>query len=176
MSAVSAIDLCSSVDEIVATAGFVFDHATDSDKADEIALLLAALRDAKQALGECFDKVQAHLVDARPMFADPKTGELKPVREFLVTGLGVVEFKKSTTRKEWRSDDLRAHVVGLCDENEWDPLKVLDECASPSWRVTALRAIGVDPADYCIETPGEVKPVIPTRDLADRGHSFEDVA
>ena len=176
MSAVNAIDLCSSVDEIVATAGFVFDHATDSDKADEVALLLAALRDAKQALAECFDKVQDHLVACRPMFADPKTGELKPVREMTVMGLGVVEFKKSTSRKEWRNADLRAHVVGLCDANEWDPLKVLDECASPSWRVTALRAIGVDPSDYCIETPGEVKPVIPTRDVEDRGHSFGEVA
>lgn len=176
MTAVSALDLCSNVDEIVATASFVFDHAEDSDKADEVALLLAALRDAKQALAEVFDRVQNHLVACRPMFADPKTGELKPVREMTVVGLGVVEFKKSTTRKEWRNDDLRDHVVDLCSENEWDTLKVLAECSRPSWRVEPLRAIGVDPSDWCIETPGEVKPVIPTRNLEDRGHSIGEVA
>lgn len=169
--AILPLELCDNVQEVVWTLSHVFEHATDGDRADEVALLLAALRDARQAVSECFDKVESHLTACRPTYVDPRTGEIRPVKEMVVVGLGPVEFKTSTTRKEWKNEVLWSDVVRYARDNDGDPVALLSECARPSWRVQPLRAIGLDPADYCVETPGDVKPVLPPRDIEDRGRS-----
>lgn len=165
------IELAETVDQIVWTCSFVMEHAEDGDAADEVALLLAALRDAKQAVAECFDKVESYLTACRPTVVNTKTGEIKPVREMLVVGLGTVEFKSSTRRTDWRNDDLWRDVVKHAKDNDGDPIALLSECARPSWRVGPLRAIGLNPADYCVEELEAVKPVLPPRDISERGRS-----
>lgn len=171
--AITPLELAESVRECMWTLSHVFEHAEDGDVADEVALLLADLRDVKQAASECFDRVESHLTNCRPTYVDTKTGEIKPVKEMVVVGLGPIEFKTSTSRKEWKNEELWSDVVRYARNNDGDPVALLSECARPSWRVTPLRAIGINPADYCIETPGEVKPVLPPRDIEDRGRSVE---
>lgn len=165
--------LTESVDECTQTMSWIDSRHQDTDDPEQVVWLLVALTALGQAVAEVKKQVSDYLVACRPVEPDPRTGELRPVREIEVAGVGLVPFKRSTSRKSWRNDDLRADVVRICRDNDWDALKVLDECARPSWRVEPLRAIGIDPADYCVETPGEVAPVLPPRDLADRGKSWE---
>lgn len=161
--------LIESVHEHSQFLSYIEDHHQDSDDSVLVALLLVALNELNQYLAETRKKVSEYLVAARPVEVDSETGEIKPVKHFEVPGLGVVEFKRSTSRKQWRHDDLRKEILSICRANDYDALEVLNECASPTWRVTALRAIGIDPADYALETPGEVSPVLPSRDLDKRG-------
>ena len=176
--AITPLELAEAVRECIWTLSYVFEHAEDGDQADEILLLQADLRDLKSAAAECFDKVEAHAVACRPTYVDTKTGEIKPVRELIVAGLGPVEFKTSTSRTAWRNEDLWRDVVRYARDNDGDPIALLSECARPSWRTQPLRAIGFDPADYCIENKEAVKPVLPPRAIEERGKAMpgEDAA
>jgi hypothetical protein len=154
------MELCEQVEACTATAGYVYDHHQDEDDAEELCLLLASLRDAKQALAEVYDAVESYVL------------KMDTGKSFEVVGLGVVERKRSVSRKAWDNAGLREHVLRLCRENEWDALKVLDECARPSWRANPLRAIGVQLDEWCQEEWGSESIVLPTRNLDERGESF----
>lgn len=180
---VSAMELCEQMEAVTATSGYVFDHVEDSDNFEHLCFLGQAVRDAKQALAEVEKRVHQQILATRPMTADPKTGELKPVKAVQVLGIaGEVEFPRSVTRKAWSNERLWSDIVRLCKEKEWDEVQVLGEVigpgddVGPNWRIKPLRALGFDVADYCIETWGEETVQLPARALEDRGQSFEDVA
>lgn len=158
--AVSALELCEQAEGCTATLGYVYDHHQDSDKADEVALLLASLRDVKQAVAEVYSAVEKHLLS------------MDTPKSFVVDGLGVVERKRGVSRKSWDNDGLRSWVIRYCNENGFDPLTVLDECARPSWRVQPLRALGVQIDEWCQEEFGTESIMLPARDLDERGESF----
>lgn len=165
MTVVSAMELCEQAESCTATAGFIFDHHQDEDDAEELCFLLASLRDAKQALAEVYSAVEKYVLSM-------DTG-----RSFEVVGLGLVERKRGVSRKAWDNEGLWAHVVRYARDNDADALALLSECARPSWRVTPLRAIGVQLDEWCQEEYGSESIVLPTRDLAERGESFDrDVA
>ena len=123
----------------------------DATPAD-IAHILAGVRDIKAQAGEVYAQVEQLLLSVM--------GE----KRLEVEGLGVVESKRKTSRKEWDNDGLwRVIVARALDERrldeesgEYEPAheavaRVLGECARPSWRVTPLRARGVQIDEWCIE-------------------------
>lgn len=169
---VSALDLCDAADQIFATCDYIVRHCQDSDDPQDVALLLAALRDQRQAIAETYATVEEYLVTCRPVAAD-RNGEAKPVKEIVVPGVGVVEFKRKTSRTGWRSDDLRAEIVRTCASRGVDVLDVLAECSSPSWKVTGLRALGIEPGDWCVEVDDGTQVVLPPRDIEMRGRTAE---
>ena len=120
------------------------------------------------------------LVSVRDKIADLKAREQELV-DFLVAelgeptpfpGIGVVTVKRGNDRKEWDHDGLRRAVVaharedrivtadGEIESEAEAAVRHLFDCARPSWRVTALRKIDVDPDEYCATLPGRVSVVI----------------
>jgi hypothetical protein len=91
-----------------------------------------------------------------------------------VDGVGHVEVKRGAARKEWDSDALIRLVIakgrderkvdvetGEVLESEGEAVgRALMECARPNWRVTALRARGIDADEYCSTSPGRVNVIL----------------
>jgi hypothetical protein len=133
---------------------------------DELAVLLVALRDARGALADFAGQVERDLLAVM--------GE----RSIEVEGVGLVEAKKSTRRTKWQNHDLYVRVVARAlDERKLDETtgeyesegtavaRVLEECARPSWRLTALRALGLDPDEWCDVDEGAWSIKLPGREL-----------
>lgn len=72
------------------------------------------------------------------------------------------EIRGGKKRTQWDNDLLYSHVVSRAlderkideETGEYEPAdqavaRVLKECARPSWRVTPLRARGIDPDQFC---------------------------
>lgn len=130
----------------------------------ELAHLLADLADLKKAASEVYRTVEAIYVGS----AGEKTME--------IPGVGVVEIKKVTKRTQWDNDALWRTVVARArDEVERDdegyPLesevetvsRILRDCAYPSWKVTGLRAHGIQEDEYCVVTPDGWSVKLPSR-------------
>lgn len=80
-----------------------------------------------------------------------------------VAGVGQVTVKHAVRRTQWDHPEILKRVVALArDEQMIDPdtgevledpfsaaARVLSECASFSWKVTALRPRGIDPDEHC---------------------------
>lgn len=118
------------------------------------------------------------LASLKPLLADLRTlanaieddaARLMPSKREELPGIGVVERKKGTDRKAWQSEDLLRELVlsvSTADENgekHTDPDELLDRLkaavpftGSLGWRVTALRAMGLDPDEWCETKPGRV--------------------
>lgn len=132
---------------------------------ESIAIVLAAIRRARADLAEFADEVEKALLAVM--------GE----RNLEVPGVGLVEVKKATRRTKWQNHDLMVRVVARAlDERAVDETtgeyesegaavaRVLEECARPSWRLGPLRALGLDPDEWCevdegtwsIKMPGPV--------------------
>lgn len=90
-----------------------------------------------------------------------------------VDGIGQVQVKRGTDRKEWDHDALIRLVVARgrderrvdAETGEYEPegeavARALMECARPSWRLTPLRDRGIDPDEYCASNPGRLSVVI----------------
>lgn len=121
---------------------------------DQLVHLLIAIRDVRADLASFAADVTKDLL----AYADEK--------RFVVPGVGEVEIKKSTKRTGWDSESLTRRLVALAlderivDEStgEYEPAweavaRVLMDCARPTWRVTPLRARGIDESEYCVVTP-----------------------
>lgn len=128
---------------------------------EPIAVVLAAIRRCRADLAEFADEVEKALLAVM--------GE----KNLEVPGVGLVEVKKATRRTQWQHDDLLAAVVArLADEPGvfFDPedgvflpsqtighniARRLRECVSfGAGKVTGLRALGIDPSEYCTEDEG----------------------
>lgn len=143
------------------------DYADDVDarsNPEACAIVLAAIRDARQDLAKFAATVEADLMAA--------AGE----RRFTVDGLGEVEIKKTTKRTQWANEDLTKVVVAralderIVDEatGEYEPreqavARVLSECARPSWRLTPLRARAIDPDEFSTVTEESYGVQLPPR-------------
>lgn len=105
-------------------------------------------------------------------------------REITLDGIGVITCRRATTRRKWDHDELWRRVTSLaveqpgvlCDEDgeilppaviAQQVAQVLRECATPSWKVTGLRAIGIDPGEWCEESPGDWSVQLPARKTND---------
>ena len=119
-----------------------------------LAGVLADLRDHRQDVARVYDEIEQWVIH--------QAGD----RRIEVPNLGVVEIKSSVRRTGWMHDDLfRSVIARLADEPGvfYDPeegcllptsqmasnvVSVLREVLSPSWKVTGLRKIGLDPDEY----------------------------
>jgi hypothetical protein len=157
MTAVDVDTLRAAVTDCFNSLSFVAEHAEDNENPPALVELLCDLRDVKQAAAEAYGAVEGFLL-AMDL---PRQWE---------TPVGVVEVKRATKRTKWDSEGLWRHLAHhVAPAHDTDPLAVLAECARPSWRVTGLRAFGVNPDEWCEEEPGAQSLVLPPRDLAERG-------
>ncbi len=133
---------------------------------DDLVHLLMDLRDLSAGIRTFQSDVQRDLL------------ALADTKRFVVEGIGEVEVKKSTKRTQWDSDSLTRVVVAralderILDEHtgEYESgaeavARVLMECSRPSWRVTPLRARGIDETEFChVEDDGWSVVLPPRRD------------
>ena len=129
---------------------------------DDRVILLDAIRACRRELFIVEGEWERALIDA--------TDE----RAFTVEGVGNVQVRRGSTRSKWDHDGLtRTLTARALDERQLDPMtgeyepaweavtRVMRECAGISyWKVTALRAHGVDPSEFCEKEPGSLKVTI----------------
>lgn len=128
----------------------------------EVARALVQVRNARRSLGDIERELETELAENR--FESKVT---------TVSGVGTFEVRRGSVRKSWDSDGLVSLLVRRALDPEGtgeipgNPFAIaerirdaLTECApftpSMGWRVTALRARGVDVDDYCATSPGRV--------------------
>lgn len=148
---------------LLAITGTVEDLSRDVaevlDQLHEIEALdvLAAVREARQSLSQIEAVVEA------------RAARLMSSNKVEWPG-GVAERRFGKDRKEWKNDDLAHQVVQLIagelaasPEGEIDEMLaalIADAVAKyaetnrPTWRVTPLKAMGIDPDEFCHAIPG----------------------
>ena len=136
-----------------------------------LASYLADLRDHRQDVGRVYDEVERALI----FCAGDKKLE--------VEGVGLVEIKSSVRRTGWQHDDLFRSVVariidtpGVFYDEDGTSLypaqaaanvvERLREVLSPSWKVTGLRALGLDADEFCETDEKHYSVKLPGRDEA----------
>lgn len=127
-------------------------YAAEPQDRDNCVHWLCDLRDLKAELTAFAKDVERDLL--------AQAGE----KRWVVDGLGEVTVRKQTKRNQWDNEGLTRRVVALAlDERQLDEstgeyesaheavARVLSECARPSWRVTPLRARGIQIDEYAHE-------------------------
>ncbi len=130
-----------------------YDDDREHYSRDDLVRLLMLLREVRAELAAVADEVTRDLL----AHADTK--------RFVVPEIGEVAIRKSTKRTQWDHEALTRVVVAralderLVDEDtgEYEAAheavaRVLSECSRPSWRVTPLRARGIDDSEFCTVT------------------------
>jgi hypothetical protein len=129
--------------------------------AEALAFLLAAIRDCRQDLAALYKRIETDLMN--------EAGE----KRFVVEGGGEVEIKHTTKRTQWRHSDLLAAVIArvmdepatIYDQETGELLPYmtighnvterLRDCVSlGAGKVTGIRAIGLQPDEFCHEEDG----------------------
>lgn len=137
---------------------------------DTYAIILAAIRDCRADLAALAKQVEGELLVA--------SGE----KRFVVEGLGEFEIRKNIKRTGWQHDDLLTVLLArIADEpGVWcdietgeknPPVEIgrritqrLRECVSfGNGKVTGLRAIGLQPDEFCKEEPDGYSVKLPPR-------------
>jgi len=150
---VSAASLVQYLHEFGSVAEAEYDesvHNTAAETAEVLAIILAAIRDARADLAMLAKKIEQHLMAI--------AGE----KRFVVTGLGEVAIRKQNRYTHWDNESLTRVLVALAlDERrviestgEYEPsheavARVLSECSRPTWRLEPLRARGIPIDEYC---------------------------
>jgi len=140
-------------------------EANDEDP-QFLAALLLDLRNLKHLLAIVYKSAEQALIRS--------LGD----RRNLETGDGLYEVRRSMKRTGWDHDELWRHVVARArDERRVDEAtgeyeseseaiaRVLFRCARPSWRLTALRDMGLDPDEFCKVEPDALSVQLPARRL-----------
>lgn len=122
----------------------------------DLAMLLDAVRAARQEIAAVESNLEVRT--AKAMAAeDLKSTELD--------GVGFVEWRRGSRGKSWEHEQLASAVIDRHMDDRADgelptPWEVRDwilEAAAPGyWRVTVLRALGIDAGDYSETTPGKL--------------------
>lgn len=136
---------------------------------DYLAHLLADLVEAKRNLARVFDATEKALL------------AVSGTKSYEVPNLGMVEVKRKTSYKAWQHDELvKALVARIADEPGifYDPeagdrlppaqmvanaVARLREAMSPSWKVTGIRAFGLDESEFCQVDPQDFSVKLPSR-------------
>ncbi|MGH3735849.1 MAG: hypothetical protein ACRDT6_09550 [Micromonosporaceae bacterium] len=120
---------------------------------------LARLRDARPGLQRCEAALERAVADLMRTARTTRTE---------VPGVGVVETKRGTDRKQWDHQALakawlEAYLSTLGGEipKPWDVRDaLLDVAALAYWRAGALRKLAIDPDEYCEAIPGHTRVII----------------
>lgn len=150
----STVDTLTFLDLLAET---VEEAITDGD-VEELAGLHVAVRSDLARLRTIADDLEARLAEVMPKVLE-------------LPGLPVLERRAGKDRRAWQSDELLTRVVRLSLDPEGtgefptDPMVAVDlvvtgvkACApitpSMQWRVGALRALDLDPDEWCETKPG----------------------
>lgn len=123
-------------------------------------------RDDPVATGQALARVEALLADMRFVRDTLKTATAESmgtyrVRTLVIGSVAVLEASNTYDRHGWRHEDLlpamlRAmgvdHLVNTETGEKFDAEDLSPRilaCLTPSWKLTGLRAIGLDPDDWC---------------------------
>lgn len=104
---------------------------------------------------------------------EERLAEVMPDKRLELPGMPVLERRRGTDRKQWQSEQLVALLCASAlqpDENGEIPrttaeaveraAELLTRCApftsSMGWRVAALRALSIDPDEWCETAPGRI--------------------
>ena len=141
-----------------------FASTDDFEQRDVLAILLAAVRECRTELLILASTLEQELLTV----AGTKT--------WIVDGLGEVQIRRSMKRTDWDSHGLIKKLTAIAsDERELDEAtgeyeregdavaRVLEECARPSWRVTALRKYGLHVDEWCHEEPDKYTIQLPAK-------------
>lgn len=138
--------------------------------AEQLGIILCAIRDARTDLATLAARVERDLL--------LEAGE----RHFVVEGLGEFTVKRRTKRTAWQHEQMVAAVVSrvmdepatITDPESGERLPYatighnvaarLRECVSfGAGKVTGLRAIGLQPDEFCSEQPDGYSVALPAR-------------
>lgn len=152
-------------------ADYVTVTATDEIPPEALAVVLVAIRECRMQLASLSSTIERDLLQIMP-------------KKLIVAGVGEVEAKRTSSRTAWDYETLIPAIVGrVADEPGmfFDPedgtqlpyqtighniARRLRECVSFSGgKVTGLRALGIDPSEYCHETWGDAQVKLPARQL-----------
>lgn len=132
----------------------------ESTTVEEAARLLAALRPQIALLRQCEAGIERWIARcfAAEGWRDPHE----------LPGIGMVEVRRSKTRRAWQHDLLKskwlAAYVKSTGGEVTDPAQVrdalFDVVSVSGWKVTGLKALDIDPDDYCDSEPGTPTVVI----------------
>jgi sugar diacid utilization regulator len=124
--------------------------AADTATADELVRALVRIREWRAEFAALAADLERKLTE--------KVGR----GSFVVEGVGEVKVATDTKRRAWDNEGLTRVVVAralderIVDEStgEYEAAhaavaRVMSECARPSWRVTPLRARGIDETEFC---------------------------
>lgn len=135
---------------------------------DGMVQLLVALRRGQAQLRWAAEQLEDEIV------------KVMPARDTEVPGVGRVELRTGTTRKQWDKEALVAALVArigddptiLADPDTGElhpPAHIAEtviarflEAATPSWKVTGLRKYRIDPDEFCETTYGRKTISTPT--------------
>lgn len=121
---------------------------------EDAAVLYVDVEEARRRLNDVLREVTAFLADTVPGKAYTIEGHPQVVG---------IEIKTDVKRTGWQHDDLMRHVVsrakdervidfttGEALESEADAVvRILNECVRPNWKVTGLKALGLEPDEFC---------------------------
>lgn len=128
---------------------------------EESIRLLAWLRIITHRLGQ----IDANLV--RHVYVTGEHGDLE------VQGVGRVKVQRSRDRRAWDERGVAQAVIdkrmeargGVMPNEPWEVCEWLLEVMGVGYvRVTPLRAMGLNPKDFCEDTPGKPTVTLPPRD------------
>lgn len=129
--------------------------ATAPEIAQELYAIRSQISSLKLREGELVDRLAAEMTEDR----------------LELEGVGVFERRRKADRKQWNHDELRSELMravrdGRAKRVDSETGEILDEdptqqafrvifdCARPDWRVRPLRALDIDPDEYCQSTYG----------------------
>ena len=134
-----------------------------ADQPADLARALAVVRDLKQDAATIYSEVEQRYLDALNDYGD----------RIEVPGLGLVETHRRTKRTGWDHDTLVTDVLDAAagpdrpvdDLTPWETAQALRKAISfGQGKVTGLRDLGLQPDEYCQETPEGWSVQLPPRD------------
>lgn len=139
---------------------------------EALAIVLVAIRECRAELANLYDHVERDLLS------------VMDEKKMVVEGVGEIEVKHATRRTKWEHETLIPAILSrLADEPGvfFDPddgtflpnqtvganvARRLNECVSfGGGKVTGLRAIGLDPDEFCETDYGKAQIKLPARQL-----------
>lgn len=157
------VRLAETVEALVAVGALLNEESMDGTPAtdwQDAVRLLDRLREASDHIGFVVASLTKHVY---------LTGEHG---DQTIEGLGRVKIARGRDRRAWDERGVARAVIDAkmeqrgfeVPDNPWDVAEWLLETMAMNYaRVTSLRALGLEPKDYCTDTPGRIGVSLPPR-------------